>query len=315
MVSPHSARLIFLGNRGGFSGARLWCVEAEARPCLLRAWPPDRMTAARLQNIHRLMQSARRAGLAFVPGVHPTLDATTWVEHAGRLWDLTTWMSGRADFHDRPTPARLAAACQALASLHAAWSNEAARRGSCPAVKRRLDCAHEWLALVGTGWRPQFPAADDNPVDDWAQRAWRLLEGRVEQIPSRLTPWLDRDVPLQPCLCDIWHDHVLFEAETVTALVDYGSVKIDHVAVDLARLLGSLVGDDPAQRAAGLTAYGRLRPLQQIEEALITALDETGTVLGAANWLRWLYREGRPFEDWSAVAARLAAIVRRIETW
>ena len=101
----------------------------------------------------------------------------------------------------------------------------------------------------------------------------------------------------------------------VRGLIDYGGVKTDHVAIDLARLLGSLVGDDAAARAAGLRAYRRLRPLSADEEELVVRLDETGTVLGAANWLRWLYHDGRPFDDRAAVARRLAALVERIERW
>ena len=44
-------------------------------------------------------------------------------------------------------------------------------------------------------------------------------------------------------------------------------------------------------------------------------LDETGTILGAANWLRWLYRDGRSYEDRNAVARRLEVLVRRLEAW
>ena len=95
-----------------------------------------------------------------------------------------------------------------------------------------------------------------------------------------------RSAVLQPCLCDVWHDHVLFEGDAVTGLVDYGGVKVDNVATDLARLLGSLAGDDPVLRDAGLRAYSRLRPLSLAEEALVPVLDRTGTLLGIANWLR-----------------------------
>jgi Ser/Thr protein kinase RdoA (MazF antagonist) len=120
-------------------------------------------------------------------------------------------------------------------------------------------------------------------------------------------------MPLQPCLCDVWHAHVLFEGEAVTGLVDYGSVKVDHVAVDLARLLGSLVEGDARRTAAGLTAYRRLRRLTQREAELVGVLDETATVLAVANWLRWLYHEGRRYDDRAAVTARLAGLVRRLE--
>ena len=310
---PAPLYLVGLGNRGGFSGARLWRVEGGAGPLCLRAWPPAVTDPDRLDRIHHLMRAARRAGLAFVPAVFSTADRRTWVELAGRLWDLTTWLPGRADFHDRPTPARLEAACTALARLHLAWAPVASARGPCPAVQRRLDCARDWAGLLGSGWRPDFPRGDPDPVHRWAERAWRLLQGRAEQVPARLSAWAGREFALQPCLCDVWHDHVLFEGESVTGLVDYGSIKIDHVTADLARLLGSLVPGDRGLVRAGLGAYGRLRPLTGEEEALVSALDETGNLLGAVNWLKWLYLEGRDFEDRAAVAGRLAAIVRRIE--
>jgi homoserine kinase type II len=301
-----------LGNRGGFSGARLWRLEGRGGPYCLRAWPPTLMTGERLAGIHRLMTAARDSGLTFVPAVFATPQGSTWVEHRQRLWDLTSWLPGKADFHRRPTPARLTAACEALARLHLAWAGADTRPGPCPAVQRRLDFVREWTSLVASGWRPRFAAASD-PVQPWAERAWRLLRDQVERLGRRLAAWLGRAVPLQPCLCDVWHDHVLFEGESVSGLVDYGSVKVDHVAVDLARLLGSLVGDDEAQWTAGLEAYVRLHPLSEEERALATMLDETGTLLGAGNWLRWLYQEERHFEDRSAVATRLAALVQRVE--
>jgi homoserine kinase type II len=152
-------------------------------------------------------------------------------------------------------------------------------------------------------------------VDQWTSRTWHLLERWAQQIPRRLEQYSSRALPVQPCLCDLWHDHVLYEGDTVTGLVDYGSVKMDHVAVDLARLLGSLVGDNDRLRAAGLEAYARRRPLTAEELALVAVLDFSGALLGAANWLLWLYRDNRHFEDPKAVATRLSALVRRIEQW
>jgi Ser/Thr protein kinase RdoA (MazF antagonist) len=196
--------------------------------------------------------------------------------------------------------------------LHSVWRRDDVPPGPCPAVRRRLDAAADWAALVRTGWRPAFAHAAD-PVAPWAERAWRLLGLHLPRLAGRLGPWVSAPVPLQPCLCDVWHDHVLFEGDAVTGLVDYGGVKHDHVSADLSRLLGSLVPDDPGLTAAGLEAYLRLRPLSGQEQALVAALDETGTLLGAANWLRWLYHDGRLFEDRSTVACRLAELVGRLE--
>jgi Ser/Thr protein kinase RdoA (MazF antagonist) len=140
------------------------------------------------------------------------------------------------------------------------------------------------------------------------------LRRHLPGIRPRLTRWLRDAVPVQPCLCDIWHDHVLYTGDRVTGLVDFGSVKDDHVACDLARLLGSLVGGDARLRAAGIEAYRRVRPLADAEVALIDDLDWTGTIVAAANWLRWLYVQGRHYPDRDAVARRLAVVLRRLET-
>jgi len=299
-----------LGNHDGFSGASLWRVQAGAMPCCLRAWPPDNPTPDRLRWLHSLMAAARTAGLTFVPHIVPIGDAT-FLAHAGRLWELSEWLPGRADFHRHPAPSRLRAACVALARLHDAWARLSAGRGPCPALTRRCDRAHEWITFVRSGWRPHF--ADGDPVRPWAEEAWHHLSIWVERVPSLLSTWSDRALSLHPCLCDIWHDHVLFEGDTVSGMIDYGSTRIDHPAADLARLLGSLIGDDAAAWSTGLDAYVSIRPLSLEEQTLARALDRTGVIMGAVNWLIWLYRDGRRFEDRQLVADRLAGLVRRLE--
>jgi homoserine kinase type II len=299
--------LVALGNRGGFSGARLWRAASAAGPLCLRAWP-EHETAARLAFRHGLMATARAEGLAFVPGVLPAADGQTFVACAGRLWELAEWLPGRADFHQRPTSARLAAACRALARLHAAWERSPAPVvGPIPAVRRRLDAAGEALR----GGAPVPAAGRLQPL---LARSRRLLAVYLPGVPPRLERWAATAGRLQPCLCDVWHEHLLFQGDALTGLVDYGAVKVDAVAVDLARLLGSLVADDDAAWQAGLRAYREVRPLSGEEEELARALDVTGTVLGVVNWLRWL-AEGRPFDDAEAVARRLGELLERMGRW
>ena len=122
-----------------------------------------------------------------------------------------------------------------------------------------------WLRPAGNR---SAQAATADPARPAAERAWRVLPHWIDTIPDLLTRWTARTWPLQPCLCDVWHDHVLFDGDRVTGLVDYGAVKIDHPAVDVARLLGSLVGDDAEGWAAGLTAYREVRPFSAEEEEL-----------------------------------------------
>jgi hypothetical protein len=58
-----------------------------------------------------------------------------------------------------------------------------------------------------------------------------------------------------------------------------------------------------------------VRGLAPEEEGLARALDRTGAVLGVVTWLRWLYADGRAFEDRPAAERRLAELVGRIERW
>lgn len=305
-----------LGNRGGFSGAYLARIDSPAGPLCLRAWPPHE-TWPRLHFRQRLMTTARQHGLHFVPTLFTALDGTTAFEHAGRLWELTEWMPGCADFHAHPTRDRLEAACTALAQLHTDWRSIAEPRpsggGECPGIRRRLDLLDEWRRLLQSGWHPLAGIRTDDPLFPLVQRAWRCLPAALEQVPRCLQRWTRNNYRVQPCLCDLWHDHLLFDGDRLTGIIDYGSSKIDHVAVDLSRMLGSLVPDDAASWRTGLQAYRRIAPLDAEEEELAHALDETGTVLGVANWLRWLYAEHRSFEDRDAVARRLAELVERME--
>jgi homoserine kinase type II len=189
-------------------------------------------------------------------------------------------------------------------------------------VVRRLIAANEWLDATVTGFTAYFEvsrwppsAVTSDSVSPWAVRARRIVEQRLPAVPRMLEPWRSVPLPVQPCLCDVWHDHVLFTGDEVTGLIDFGAVKEDNVAADLARLLGSLVGDDRALYEMGLDEYATVRPLAEQERQLVPLIDRTGVVLGLANWLRRIFHTGHEFDDRSAVARRIAELVRRAEQW
>ena len=300
-----------LGNHGGFSGAALWRIDNVAGPLCLRAWP-TRETWPRLLLRQSLMTQARANGLHFVPTIFAALDGAA-IEHAGRLWELTEWLPGEANFHQQPNAARLESACTALAQLHTVWRSLPSEAVGCPAVQRRLAFLDDWHRLLRSGWQPLALASAGDPLRPIVERAWCRLPAAIKSVPQRLQRWLNANPRLQPCLCDPWHDHLLFEADRLSGLIDYGAIKVDSVAVDLARMLGSLVQDDETGWQAGLQAYRRRAPLTAEEEELVRALDETGVVLSVANWLRWLYEENRLFADRTTVARRLAELLPRLE--
>jgi Ser/Thr protein kinase RdoA (MazF antagonist) len=281
----------------------LWRLETMQGVYCLRAWPPGQDEAP-LRSIQAAQQRAAQA-LPFVPRVLCTREGASWVRAAGRLWELSTWQPGVADFHRQPTPPRLRAAVIALAEIHAVWRPDPTALGVPGAVLKR------WEALSEETAEPATAA----PAGSWSQRAWEQWRRWRGPACRALEPWLVRRFPLQTCLCDIWHDHVLFTGACVTGVVDFGAVRTDHVAADLARLLGSLAGDDAELRETGWTAYAGQRPFSAEERALAELLDWTGIVAGTRNLLRWLASPRIHAEYQEGLTRRLALHVTRMESW
>ena len=295
---------------GGFSGARVWRGEDGDGPALaLKAWPPDGITPERLAAVHRLM--ARAVHLPFVPVVIPSADGATAVVAGGRVWGLTQWRPGSADFAANPSPARLANACAALAELHRTWRPSRPVAAPCPAVRRRLQALADWRTLATS--RPG-PVAHDHPeLAEALRRGWEAVALAADRA-ERLLRGLDAlPVLLQPCMCDVWGAHVLFTGDAVTGVIDYGAVKDDHVSVDLARLLGDLVADDDARFAAGLDAYRAAGGVLGVPDEFVRVLDRVGVVCGVVTWLLRLCGGADPHPDPPTVAARLDRLAARVE--
>lgn len=327
-----------LGTAGGHSGAQFWRLTAPGGELCLRRWPREHPTPQRLRAIHNVLAHAWDRGLRFIPRPMATRDARTFVQQDGYLWELTAWLPGWSDYHARPSEARLRAAMQALAAFHAAAaappvagaSSPSAPAltgfpvaatvaphsgvlGPCPAVGQRLTRLRD---LMGGGLAALRRDVDRNAAR-WPEVAARAapifslfgtVAGRIERGLSTVA---SASVPLQPCIRDIWHDHVLFEGEAVSGLIDFGAMRTDNVACDIARLLGSLVRDDPAGWEVGMSAY-EATAVPAIDRRLVSALDESGVLLSALCWLEWVFREGRRFDSPSAVISRVDEHVQRL---
>jgi homoserine kinase type II len=272
-----------------------------------------------------------RAGLNWVPAPCEDRLGRTFVRHRENLWELGPWLPGKADFWHNPQPVRLEAAARALAAFHTAaatYPDYAPRTGRSPGVLRRLERVRRYAAgdlnelcrsVVADVW-PEFSARARAAVLYVSKNL-----GALEVLLETASTW---EVPLQPCLRDVWHDHVLFTGNRVTGLIDYGAMGIEGVAADAARLLGSLSESLPgvpssgenllnlargATISVGLAAYESVRPMSKQERALVEVFDRSGTLLGAMNWVEWLYRERRQFIDSPSVARRLSRVLDCLE--
>lgn len=287
---------------GGFSGASIWQVKQSKPLYALKAWPPGQPVYLRLTDIHQHMIAARESGLTFVPQVLTTVRGPTLFDRPKHRWELVTWQPGEPELSPTVSPKRLQAAVQALAQIHAFWRKAYHKPGPCFALQHRWQRLKEWTPK-------ELHQLEQNikTLPPTFTTALHFLNRHRERAMQRLEPWLDRKLPLQLCLGDIWSDHVLFTGNEVTGIIDYGGMRIDHVAQDLSRLLGSLCQGDPHLRQKGLAAY---QPAIEHLEVLTVLLEETGTIVGIGNWLRWLVLERRAFADPARAEARLAQLVQ-----
>ena len=116
--SSRGCRIEALENAGGWSGAKLWRItDLAGRQLCLRRWPKENPTPNRLRQIHGVLAVvAPELPVAAYP--LPTMQGQTFVEHDDRLWELTEWRPGKADYQSNPGRARLRSAMQTLARFH-----------------------------------------------------------------------------------------------------------------------------------------------------------------------------------------------------
>jgi Ser/Thr protein kinase RdoA (MazF antagonist) len=300
------------------SGAQFWRVESLGGMHVLRRWPSEHPTPERLRFIHAVLFHAADHGVPFLATPIRTTAGESFVRFDGHLWELAPWMPGTADYELSPNQQKLAAAMTTLAKFHSTVDGFPERglrqvAGAPPAIARRLSRLRE---LSHRGTDDLAKAIDIDTWPELAPLARRFLGKIPSLLPSaigQLAPFANIILPVRPCLRDIWHDHVLFIGDEVTAIIDYGAMNIDTPATDVARLLGSLVGDDEAGWHAGMKAYCANRALSADEERAAYALDASSTILAGCNWLRWTYTDGRQFDDRAQIIKRFEQIVTRAE--
>lgn len=322
--AAHAALNIFRGSGGkfqlqqvehlGFSGSALWRVTSPDEPPLcLKRWPASHPPPARLPWIHQVLIHSRQQGIDFLPKPQVTRAGQTTCDHAGSTWELMTWLPGSVDDSPTPSAQRVAAAFHALAKFHRATADFDQKRAAKPAPAI-ADRVNRWQVLSGGEiavicqaiQQRSIPAIDDL-AQEWIARHSTL----PREMLNGLTIACQLSLPLQPAIRDLWRDHVLFQEEKVSGVIDFGAMRMDTPLTDLGRLIGSLAKDDATLRETALGAYGEISPLSPSDRQLIDLLDHSGTLIAGWNWLAWLYVEQREFPSLVAVRERLAHLLRR----
>ena len=344
-----------LGSSGGMSGAQFWRIQAPRGTLALRRWPVEHPSPERLQFIHGVLRHAASRGCMFLPIPVTAQTGQSFVSYAGHLWELAPWMPGTANYEGSPNVEKLRAALTTLATFHKAAEDfpfepqpsitpiAATLRvaGAPPAPHRHLIRLRN---LTPDNLASLAHSITDSTWPDLAPLARQFVAALPIAIPkaiAQLEPLAHKTFPLQPCLRDIWHDHVLFTGNEVTGLVDFGAVDIDTQATDIARLLGSFASVTPLpDREAGgehgrvgqgessvdskrnqfekwqtgLAAYNTIRPLSHDDIRAVHALHASGTVLAGCNWIRWIYVDRNTFDNPARIIKRFQRILAATRT-
>ncbi len=322
----------------GFSGAVVLRVVVEgtklaheAEYCL-RGWPPDSLQRDRLVGLHRLLEHIHRCGVKQVPVPLKNQFGATLYTEAGQFWQLEPWMPGRADFSTAPTDARLQNSMIVLAQWHDAASRFEARSpevewfkqvtsATSPTVEDRLVRIHRFYS--GDAAKMKKLVADTASLSGWEAEflELRILSRQIldffvmsaPHVGKELLAYRDVRLRLHPCLRDVWHDHVLFDGDEVTGLIDPNAARCETPATDLARLLGSFLRDDDDRWDMAISAYRSIRPLSDREAKLARVLDQSTTLLSGLTWLERLFVHRESYSNPPRVIARLRQITSRME--
>lgn len=308
----------------GFSGAVIARLNCAAGEFCLRGWPPDAMPEQRLLGLHGLLRHVHGQGVVAVSVPVTANDGSTLVFLHNRVWQLEPWMPGTADFHRNPSEIRLQAAMRCLAAWHHAavsynpLTEETTWFASCsgvpsPAVQERLERIDYLLSHRCLLYEANLRRSNHTEFQRIGLRILELFRRAAPYVTGQLKAAAQSEFALQPCLRDIWHDHVLYTGDNVTGVVDASACRSENVATDLARLLGSFVSDEQNMWDFAIQEYQRHRRLTPDELTLIFVLDGSAVLLSGMTWLERVFVTGQSISGDGRILSRLQIILSRLE--
>lgn len=312
----------------GFSGSEIWQVQCQGATYCLKGIPTADATPERLAWVQMLLRYAKEMSpelpLPVAIGTGDGLGLTQ--QEAGRFWELTPWLAGRAELAGRADEGLVKLAFQALAKLHLAMEQWAQNDG-CYEVKPSagVSLRHERLVKMRSGGIFDLAAALGSALKrglrpDISGSCEQILAAYwdlQERIFARLEVAQQLAVPIFPVVRDVRAEHFLFSnseaGEQLTGIVDFGAMRLDSVTLDLSRLMTTLLPAKEELRLAGLKAYREVRELKSAEADLLPALVEGAALHNGLQWLIWLLQERMAFGDWDAVSRRLQQVVESLQ--
>ena len=249
-----------------------------------------------------------------------------FVSHSGSLWELSPWAAGvqasdrQGAMETNETPwadLQLQSAFTSIARFHQAAAQVNFDFRPSPNISIRIEQLATYRQTLDMASRSVAPSATilsvQHELDQLRLAAASVSQATVDALLNQLRPFANQTLPIQPVVRDLRAEHLFFNGDQLSGLIDFDAMQMDSIAYDLARLT-STMGLDDGQIQFALASYSSVRPIQPTEEALIPLLRAASQLLVPLQWIQWLMIEQRVFANTQMVKKRIAIATENIVT-
>lgn len=146
-----------------------------------------------------------------------------------------------------------------------------------------------------------------------ALRMLPIIRSLRRPVLAQVVNMTNKSFRLQPCLHDIHPAHLFFEKNRFNGFIDFGSVCVDSVATDVAKMLCALTESRPKQWLLGLNAYQSVRPLSADELAAIQVFRKSSVLTTAIRWLNYIFLQNHPVKCSARLVERIERLADALE--
>jgi Ser/Thr protein kinase RdoA (MazF antagonist) len=312
----------------GLSDSPVWRLSTSFGEICMKAWPESRYSMQRLEYIAACLQHARSNEMEWIPFEYKTDNGEPFLRASGYYWQACQWMRGSPDVSGQVSFPRRHSAAHTLARMHHCWSRIGSNVAQSPGIQDRLTLLEkanrDWsmLARLAESASSDFGDLANKTLAHHRRSSQRLI-AKCQQI---LRPTMIHFV-----IRDIHCEHVLYDNDRVTGVIDFGAARVDEPLLDLVRLFSSQSPTDRTARYETLQIYiekkdelyrgestvsdfslSFLDAKKTIEEFAL--IDEISTLLSAFQWVQWILLENRSFScPRKTIIDRLSSLVHRLD--
>lgn len=269
-------------------------IETLAACYSMKRWP---VTAERerLLEIHRFQSYLADTRKSLTPGLVKWSNGETLLEADDAYWEIADWKSGApienlGDVNDE----QIRQCAEALASIHSRSESYHTQVGVSPGIQQRVDgmiaaiqpCTDKRRRfLESISAYDKYVAA--NVLKDISIRSMRVIPSLLDSV-QRLSK---KSVKCFWILRDVWRQHILFQGNRISGMIDFGAARMDWPGLDLVRAFGTLMFESDPRWTMAIMHYLNQRGDDSLELADIRMIHRASVALSALQWLDWFAEE------------------------